>query len=272
MNKKQLYESMMENIANELKSILNEDEKELTPGEKMDAWHNGERKENIKACGADKLRKYKAICQAKGYDAEVAAIDAEIEKRGLKESAIFENEEPDIREKYGDEFADLVGDVDDGVRVIDPDKDSEIIFDALVPGSGSADTLGGEIMRAAMRIAYRWWNDGDCAGQGYGRETVNPAVRFLDFKVKKVAFSPNSGKQDSGLRKIVDKLIKFVDRAYCDITDDEYEKLTKDLLIEAVRYIIENRLWNRPNYDDMWDYKNKDLDVDRDDDWEDEGW
>ena len=65
---------------------LNEAADDLTPGEKMDAWHEGKRKENIKACDADKLRQYKAICKAKGYDAEVAAIDAEIESRGLKES------------------------------------------------------------------------------------------------------------------------------------------------------------------------------------------
>lgn len=65
---------------------LNEAADDLTPGEKMDAWHDGKRKENIKACDAEKLRQYKAICKAKGYDAEVAAIDAEIESRGLKES------------------------------------------------------------------------------------------------------------------------------------------------------------------------------------------
>ena len=65
---------------------LNEAADDLTPGEKMDAWHDGKRKENIKACDAEKLRQYKAICKAKGYDAEVAAINAEIESRGLKES------------------------------------------------------------------------------------------------------------------------------------------------------------------------------------------
>ena len=126
MNKKQLYENIMKNVQKELNNVLNE-EKELSPSEKMDAWHNGERDENIKACGADKLKKYKAICQAKGYDAEVAALQAEIDKRGLKESAIFENEEPDIREKYGDEFADLVGGVDDGAREINTEKDSEFL-------------------------------------------------------------------------------------------------------------------------------------------------
>lgn len=244
MNKKQLYENIMKNVQKELTKVLNE-EKELSPFEKMDAWHNGEREENIKACGADKLKKYKAICQAKGYDTEVAALDAEIKKRGLKES-------------LNDKFAEL-RELENRIKTtgeIDPDKDSEIIFDALVPGDGSADTLGGEIMRAAMRIAYRYWNDGDEAGEGYGRETVNPAVRFLDAKAK-------SG---TSLRRVVDKFIRFVDRAYCDVTDQEYEQLTQDLLREATRYIVTNKLWNIPNDDDMLEYKNKELDVDRDED------
>ena len=28
-------------------------------------------------------------------------------------------------------------------------------------------------------MLYRYYNDGDVAGEGYGRETVNPAVRYL---------------------------------------------------------------------------------------------
>lgn len=248
---KEIYSRIMESVSKEVKKVLNE-EKELTPGEKMDAWHNGERDENIKACGADKLKIYKAICKAKGYDAEVAAIQAEIDKRGLKESV-------------SQDYMSLLRELEDHIQAtgeIDPDRDSQIVFDALVPASGAADNLGGEIMRAAMRIAYRYWNDGDIAGEGYGRETVNPAVRFLNARVRKA----------SSLRVIIDQLMKFVDRAYCDITDKEYEKLTQNLLAEATRYIVTNVLWNMPNNEDMWDFRDKKLDVDRDEDWEDEDW
>ena len=260
-----IYNRIMESIAKEVKKALNEEEKELTPGEKMDAWHNGERDENIKACSADKLKKYKAICKSKGYDAEVAAIQAEIDKRGLKESRIFEGEfaNAEITEQYGAEFAELVSRVLSG-GPIDDEKDSETVFDALVPSMGNADTLGGELMRAAMRIAYRYWNDGDCAGEGYGRETVNPAVRFLDARVRPC--------KSSTLRNIVDKLMVMVDRGCFGTTDKEYEQLTKDLLKETVRYIVINRSWNATNNEDMFDFKNKKLDVDRDEDWEDEDW
>lgn len=53
------------------------------------------------------------------------------------------------------------------------------LFDELVPASGKADTVAGEIVRAVERIIYRSWNDGDHIGVGYGRETCNPAARYL---------------------------------------------------------------------------------------------
>lgn len=55
--------------------------KGLTPEEKMDKWHNGERKENIKACSDEKLKEYRKICRAKGYAEQVKLINAEIKRR-----------------------------------------------------------------------------------------------------------------------------------------------------------------------------------------------
>lgn len=55
----------------------------LTPQEKMDAWHNGERRENIKACGDAKLLMYRRICVESGYADEVDKIDAELDRRGI---------------------------------------------------------------------------------------------------------------------------------------------------------------------------------------------
>lgn len=53
------------------------------------------------------------------------------------------------------------------------------LFKRLVPSSGKASTVAGEIIRAISRIAYRSWNDGDHVGVGYGKETCNPAARYL---------------------------------------------------------------------------------------------
>ena len=63
--------------------------KALTPEEKMDRWHNGIRKENIKACNIDKLKEYRKICRAKGYTEQVKIINAELKRRkdeGINES------------------------------------------------------------------------------------------------------------------------------------------------------------------------------------------
>ena len=55
----------------------------LTPEEKMQAWHYGDRKENIKACGDAKLQLYYDICMRKGYIREAKAILEEAKNRGL---------------------------------------------------------------------------------------------------------------------------------------------------------------------------------------------
>ena len=58
-------------------------EASLSPEDKMDMWHDGERRENIKSCGDAKLYKYRDICERKNYDREVDLIDDELIRRGL---------------------------------------------------------------------------------------------------------------------------------------------------------------------------------------------
>ena len=65
------------------------------------------------------------------------------------------------------------------------DTDEEIdnfyeeLYDKYVPAYGKAKTVGGEIVRAVSRIHYRFYNDGDFAGYGYGIETVGSACSYL---------------------------------------------------------------------------------------------
>lgn len=53
------------------------------------------------------------------------------------------------------------------------------LFKELVPFEGKADTVAGEIVRAICRIGYRYINDGDRIDIGYGKQTCNPAARYL---------------------------------------------------------------------------------------------
>ena len=50
---------------------------------KMDAWHNGERKQNVSNCSDAKLKLNYQICKDKGYEKEAAQLKAEAEKRGI---------------------------------------------------------------------------------------------------------------------------------------------------------------------------------------------
>lgn len=64
-------------------------EVKLTPKEraaveaKMKAWHEGTRKQNIKACSDGKLKINWQVCKELGYDAEVKKIEDEAKSRGL---------------------------------------------------------------------------------------------------------------------------------------------------------------------------------------------
>lgn len=125
------------------------------------------------------------------------------------------------------------------------------LFDELVPASGKADTVAGEIIRAISRIGYRNYNDGDHLGVGYGKETCNPAGRFLAVKCG---------------AEIAD-LVYDAWGDYCDTTYDE--KIAR--LEEAVVAYIDDHpeLREKDNAEDMWEYRDPDEDTD-DDDYDDD--
>ena len=135
------------------------------------------------------------------------------------------------------------------------------IFEKLVPNCGMAETLGGEIVRAVSRIGYRYYNDGDMAWEGYGRETVNPAVRFLQSVCE-------SESLPEYFTKHVEKI--FYREPYS--SESEYEQMVDDLAIATIELIESTNLSERKNtFGDMLKFSNPEEDVDRDED-EDEDW
>lgn len=141
----------------------------------------------------------------------------------------------------------------------------EELTDKYMPDEGNADTLAGELLRAVNRIEYRYFNDGDMAGEGYGKETVNPAVRFLFANV-------DLRKCEQLLARAVHYLMDCVNRGYVS-NSDEYEHILNNLKVSISNYIYTNQLWNMPNNEDMLAYRDKDEDVDdswdNEDDWDD---
>lgn len=124
------------------------------------------------------------------------------------------------------------------------------LFNELVPASGKAESLAGEIVRAVSRIGYRFFNDGDRVNQGYGKETCNPAARFL------------SQKAPEAIAIRVDCL--WASR----MNDEEYEKALDELVQTTYDVITAHSELRQQETGDMWDWY--DENEDRDDSWDDE--
>ncbi len=106
--------------------------------------------------------------------------------------------------------------------------DSE--YQRLVPQVGNCNTLRGEVIRAANKIDYRLYNDGDKVGSGYGHQTCDPAARFL---IKKLGGNPkfgftktfqnlldgNYGLSKERYAKLVERMVDRIDRYMTSIPE-----------------------------------------------------
>ena len=104
-------------------------------------------------------------------------------------------------------------------------------------------------MRAASRIGYRFFNDGDQLGIGYGKETCNPAGRFL-------------------IKKAPKEIADLVAGLWGMYSEAGYEAVLDILVGKVADYIEANPELRKQPTEDMWDFRDKDEDVD--DSWEDE--
>ena len=116
----------------------------------------------------------------------------------------------------------------------------------LMPPSGKAETVAGEIIRAADRIHYRWWNDGDKINVGYGKETCNGTARYLE-KIRGSEFPAEVWNGSLG--------------------EDAYTEFTENLVAEMYAFIKAHpELETTPNSEDSrMDFIDNDLDRDEDD-------
>ena len=128
------------------------------------------------------------------------------------------------------------------------------LFEELVPASGKADSLAGELVRAVSRIGYRFFNDGDQLGIGYGKETCNPAGRFLIAKAPK-------------------EIGDLVQGLWGMFSEDGYEAVLNILVGKVADYLEAHPELREQPTEDMWDHRDANEDVDREDeDDEDFGW
>ena len=110
------------------------------------------------------------------------------------------------------------------------------LFAELVPRTGKADTLAGELTRAATRIDYRFFNDGDRIGLGYGLETCNPAAYFL--------------------MKFADEATAALVKILWEVTSDQtYETLLDIMIRQVCDYIDAHPELRTMETEDMFDYR-----------------
>ena len=127
------------------------------------------------------------------------------------------------------------------------------LFDELVPSSGKAESLAGELVRATARIGYRFYNDGDQIGIGYGKETCNPAARFLIQKAPR-----EIGDLTAGLWGMV--------------SEAGYEAVLEILAVKLVDTIEAHpELREQPTVD-MWSFRDRYEDVDDEEDEDEDCW
>lgn len=126
------------------------------------------------------------------------------------------------------------------------------LFEELVPSQGPAATVAGEIIRATCRIGYRFTNDGDQIGIGYGKETCNPAARYLEAWTNE---------------NVTSALIQM----WCLYDESAYERALEALCEAVLAYIEGNPgLKEKENTEDFWNYRDAIEDVDTWDEEEDE--
>lgn len=71
-------------------------------------------------------------------------------------------------------------------------KEYEALYDQLVPASGAADTIEGEVLRAASKIVYRHYNDGDefnAPSFGQLEEFIGKVTSYDDLAHKATEFA-----------------------------------------------------------------------------------
>lgn len=144
--------------------------------------------------------------------------------------------EADLVEKYKDVIDKIKAAPDITEHYGNGDK-LEVAFDVLVPSSGKAETIAGEIVRAVMRVLYRWYNDGDVFYEGYGLKTVASSVNYL--------------LEEIGLFT-EEEIREFVENRP---TEDKYEKFILDMSNKAIAHLLKNPgLFGEENNVDSRDY------------------
>ena len=125
------------------------------------------------------------------------------------------------------------------------EKKFDKFFYKLVPASGKADTVMGEIVRAISRLGYRNYNDGDYFFEGYGCETCGSSATYL--------------KKFPEYRKTIEEMEDSLRSEYENGLDKLYAQAVSDC--EAGKYCEENTEDSREYQSDYFDDNEEEYDY-----------
>ena len=145
----------------------------------------------------------------------------------------------------------------------DTEKRITVLFDKLVPCSGNADTVEGEIIRAINRIIYRWGNDGDLFWSGYGAETAGPAMEYLtdasdipfEIREKFKAWENDNFGKDYDKGELIDLAQIALQHVEIKVKEDDLTKNEDDLFNYGQKYIdhVRDMEEEEDEYDNYYD-------------------
>ena len=119
-------------------------------------------------------------------------------------------------------------------------------FDKIVPATGAAKTKGGEVMRAAMRLHYRYYNDGDTAFEEYGITTCWSSWAYLMDEAPQSMHDIVAGLQfvSSGNYDCLDEYdntLHLILDAVCDWLDSNADDCNTPNTEDCIVYAIDDR-------------------------------
>lgn len=109
----------------------------------------------------------------------------------------------------------------------------EHLFAQLVPGSGKCDTLQGEMLRAASKIGYDWYNN------GWGCNNWSGAVCFLQANGRAHVWGQSTLAQEQ-FQYALREVYYFSHGEHVNITDEQAEKLVTIIMEYVVQCCINN--------------------------------
>lgn len=130
-------------------------------------------------------------------------------------------------------------------------KDSDSMSDTLMPASGNAPTLQGELYRASTRISYDWFNN------GWGCNNWSGAVVFLQKCFSALPVQPSTE-----VLLDLNKQLAFVHNfshgeSTRGLYDDDADAAVTRIHEIVVQAILDNPT-AIPNTQDMFDYQEDD--------------